>query len=270
MDPEAKTLAALPPVAELARAANGEVLILGVCDSPESPPDTVVDQAVASLLGAGVSACGEVRPTDRKSVPFTIAEVGRQVGADLIVLGTRGRSGMLGSLLWSMSQMVRPRFSCRVMVVGCGDESIVRPLHAGRLLLAVDRTEGAATAERAALGLAKDSGSSVRVLHVRDVLPSEHFGFIVESMEEAGRLVREVADRLRGSGVDVDTRVVMRPEGIAAKIAIAAEDLDANVIVLGPRGPTNRNVWPLDSIAYDLLRRTCRPVLLALEQMGRA
>jgi nucleotide-binding universal stress UspA family protein len=267
MDPNGKAIAALSPTAELGRMSNADVVVLCVADSPEASPDAVVVQGVTSLLGAGVPARGEFRP-GRKNVPWTIAEVARQVGAELIVLGARGRSGTLGSLLWSMSQLVRPRFSCRVMVVSCGDDSIVRPLHAGRVLLAVDRSEGAAVAERAAGELATDSDATVRVLHVRDVLHSEQCGLVVESVEQAEQLVREVADRLRGSGVSAECRVVARPEGIGAKIAIAAEDFEASTIVLGPRGLTDWNVWPPDSVVYDVVRRTRRPVLLA-ERHGR-
>jgi nucleotide-binding universal stress UspA family protein len=51
------------------------------------------------------------------SVGNRLAEMGRQVGADLIVVGTRGHSGVSGALLGSASHKLLSHAHVPVMVV---------------------------------------------------------------------------------------------------------------------------------------------------------
>jgi hypothetical protein len=72
-------------------------------------------QRIAALLAqSGVTAQGELvqgRPAQ------TIVGVARQKGADLIVLGTHGRSGLERVLIGSVSERVIGQADCAVMVV---------------------------------------------------------------------------------------------------------------------------------------------------------
>lgn len=73
-----------------------------------------VERAVAALRSAGVAATGHV-PSGK---PFeAVLAVGREAGADLIVVGRRGLGGAERLLLGSTSERVAGHADCPVMIV---------------------------------------------------------------------------------------------------------------------------------------------------------
>jgi nucleotide-binding universal stress UspA family protein len=74
----------------------------------------IVDDAAATARAAGVAA--EVEMLEGN--PATqIVELARRRGVDMIVLGSRGRGAVAGTLLGSVSQAVVNRADCPVLVV---------------------------------------------------------------------------------------------------------------------------------------------------------
>ena len=74
-----------------------------------------VNDIVGMAKSHGVDAKGYVRKSD--SVVRSITEFAAQLGADLIVLGTRGRSRFKTLLLGSVSKGVVLQAPCSVLVV---------------------------------------------------------------------------------------------------------------------------------------------------------
>lgn len=79
-----------------------------------------LEGAVARLEDRGVKVTGFVR----EGVPaHTIVETAGELGADLIVMGTRGLLGLKHVLLGSVAERTLRRASCPVLVVPREDES---------------------------------------------------------------------------------------------------------------------------------------------------
>jgi nucleotide-binding universal stress UspA family protein len=94
-----------------------------VGDSPEEAQQ-LVDGVVVDLKQAGVEADGAVRPSTGGSPAEAILEHAREVGAGLVVVGSRGLSNLGGLLLGSVAHKVIQLSSCPVLVVR--DEEALR------------------------------------------------------------------------------------------------------------------------------------------------
>jgi nucleotide-binding universal stress UspA family protein len=134
----------------------------------------------------------------------------------------------------------------------------------GTVLLAVD---GSPHAERAAglvRRLAPESGDSVVVLHVTEIMPmrggldmeldQDH-----EAMDAADRYGRE----LELAGVPVKVELVRALAGRVARIIVeSAEAHEAGVIVMGSHGHGDLVALLLGSVAHKVVHLAGRPVLI--------
>lgn len=129
---------AVPAAAELARAGGGSVHVLHVRELHYPVPPTVVgdspeeaqqlvDGVVENLKQAGVEADGVVRTSTGGSPAAAILEQAREVGAGLVVVGSRGLSNLGGLLLGSVAHKVIQLSTCPVLVVR--DEETLRQGH---------------------------------------------------------------------------------------------------------------------------------------------
>jgi nucleotide-binding universal stress UspA family protein len=129
---------AVPAVVELSRAGGGNVHVLHVREiyypvSPavegDSPEDAkqLVDDIVAELQDAEVTAEGAVRPSTGGSPAGAILDHAREVGAGMIVVGSHGHSalgGLLGSVAYKLTQLS----TCPILVVR-DEESLTQRDH---------------------------------------------------------------------------------------------------------------------------------------------
>jgi nucleotide-binding universal stress UspA family protein len=104
-----------------------------------------------------------------------------------------------------------------------------------RILLALDSTESSEVAVSFATALARQSGSSVRVVHVNEILVGGR-GFASETERESMEIVDQAVGRLRREGIDADgVHHLANCFTIADRIADAAHDWGADVIVFGSK-----------------------------------
>ena len=171
-----------------------------------------------------------------------ITRLAKQRETDLIVMGSRGLSGLSEFLMGSVSESVLHHSHCSVLIVR-HDAAESAPL--SRILLAADASAGSRRAEETATSLAAGFHAALTVLTV-----SEPPGLLVEAAESYDECGMEeyrqrVADALDASvkkeSERVGIAVAMRREtGPAAKTILrvaAAEKSD--LIVLGSRGLGN-------------------------------
>jgi len=104
-----------------------------------------------------------------------------------------------------------------------------------RILLALDGTESSEVAVSFATALARQSDSSVRVVHVNELLIGGR-GYASETERESMQVVDEAVGSLRREGVDADgVHYLANCFTIADRIAEAAKDWGADVIVFGSK-----------------------------------
>ncbi len=130
-DGSATAIAAGDFAADIAKCEGARVVVLGVLhphqwgDTTELPGDEVirsdmhraVADEVARLGGMGVQAEARTWDTPTDQVQTAIEQVAREIGADFIVMGTHGRSGLDRALLGSVTDRVLRHSTVPVLVV---------------------------------------------------------------------------------------------------------------------------------------------------------
>ncbi len=119
---------ALPTAIEVARKFDSDVFVLHISEhdkgravaySIESPAEAtrLVADAVTRISAAGLTAKGAVHDVAAGHVAKNIVETASQVGADLIVMGSRGLSDVQGILLGSVTHKTMQLAQTAVLVV---------------------------------------------------------------------------------------------------------------------------------------------------------
>jgi nucleotide-binding universal stress UspA family protein len=189
------------------------------------------------------------------------------LGADLVIGGSRGLGRIARLLLGSVSAEMVDHAPCPVL--------IARRPAIRRVLLATDGSAASAAAEKVVSTWSMFEDVPIRVVSVADVVEPWHTGIaptmyreamaahakdVADATTEHTRIAESVAARLRAAGRAADTTT---PVGdAAAEIAAAAEDWDADLVVVGSRGLTGISRMVLGSVARNLLNASSRSVLV--------
>jgi len=190
--------------------------------------------------------------------------------ADLIVLGTHGRSGFQRLMLGSLTEKVLRRAACPVLTVpprAPGTAGAARP-SLGRILCPVDFSEVSLRALEYAWALAKESKARITLLHaieaLADVEPLEHGG---AAMTDWLRF-QEVRSRQRLEAlVPADARDWCDPEIAVAtgrahrEILRVAGEGAADLIVMGVLGRGALDLMLFGSTTQQVVRQALCPVL---------
>jgi nucleotide-binding universal stress UspA family protein len=180
------------------------------------------------------------------------------VGADLVVMGTHGRTGVQEFLLGSIAaQLVRhspvPVFTTPASE-GWSPETVLVP------------TDGSEHAEAAATHAIEVAARFGAAAHVVSVVDSGEFGYEVQSTdiadmltEEANDAVDRVVERAVDRDVPTTSEVVQgRP---SRRILDVAEQRGADLVVLGTHGRSGVRRLLLGSVAEAVVRGATTPVL---------
>jgi nucleotide-binding universal stress UspA family protein len=134
----------------------------------------------------------------------------------------------------------------------------------GRILLATDGSGQADAATNAAASLALACSAQVRVLHVWSLEVHHREGvWDVETHREADALIDEAVKRLRALGVDASGQISRSDQNhVAAAIAQAAKDFQADLVVVGSRGLSDWQALLRHSVSHELLSTLDSPVLV--------
>ncbi|MES2633742.1 MAG: universal stress protein [Pseudomonadota bacterium] len=136
-----------------------------------------------------------------------------------------------------------------------------------RILVPVD---GSATSRKAltqALQLAREQGSSVRLLHAIDELVYVNtYNYSPALMDEvrtaAAKVLGDALDMAKAAGVTADTQLVDQPaQRLGATVTKEAADWGADLIVLGTHGRRGISRLVMGSGADQILRESKVPVL---------
>jgi nucleotide-binding universal stress UspA family protein len=188
--------------------------------------------------------------------------------ADLLVMGTHGRSGFERLILGSVTERVLAKASCPVLTVprGVPDVAPVPAVLFKRIVCAIDFSECSRHALTYAMSIAQEADAHLTVVHVLELPPDDVLARsrgLHEYVEIAGgearvRLREAVPDSVRAY-CTVDT-VLATGKPYREILRIAGEQ-QADLVVIGSRGRGAIDRLLFGSTAQHLVRQATCPVL---------
>jgi nucleotide-binding universal stress UspA family protein len=229
---------------------------------------------VAPFLDRGVVIETRLREGDPSR---EIEALARTLPADLLVMGTHGRSGFEHLLLGSVTEKVLRRVPCPVLTVG-HVEPAPRAALFRRILCAADLSEASRRTVDLALSLAEENEAEVTLFHVIESLPGETGARLYLAVPEIGPLRRDLERKALGQlrrMVEVEDRdfceVKERVTTGSAwrEILKLAGEIGADLIVMGAHahGPIGRLFF--GSTSSHVVRQAACPVLIVRETPTR-
>jgi nucleotide-binding universal stress UspA family protein len=231
----------------------------------------LLDEQVAKIEGSGGTVSGKHLREGPKA--DEILDLAGKLGADLVVIGTRGQGAVGRLLLGSVAEGVVYHARCPVLVVRGGEDA----WPPARVVIGDDGSEDALSAARLALGIGKLLGASALLVRaypkqpeMDDEAAAREAGAAGESVaeEEHGRDERALEERV--AGLEAETGV--RPEvstsfGNPAEAVLAAADDgerggERSLVALGHRGLGTVGRMRLGSVSTKVLRAAGGPVLV--------
>jgi len=156
--------------------------------------------------------------------------------ADLIVLGTRGRTGLGKLLLGSQAEEIFRPAKCPVLTVGPHSQ----PISGGEnelkeVLFATDFTPESQAAAPYAVSVALALQAHLNLLHVVEEPKTEELVYPTEVIPSSERLLRSLVPE--DAHFWREPRYFVERGAVSEKILETAERIPASLIVLGVRGP---------------------------------
>lgn len=279
----------------VARCYGSTVTMLHVVEAPvaalaadytsvSAPPligftaDRAVLTSQLERLAAAEGAPGvrvELAVEEAPSVHEEILIQANRIAADLVVMGTHGRSGFERLFLGSTAEKVLRKAQVPVMTVPSHSPDAVPlgPVPFCRILCAVDFSASATRALQYALLLAQENHGQLTLVHAVEVLPL-YYDFTPPaaidvdawSAQARSRLHAMVPDSARAS---CSVTEVVRSGKPARHILDLSAEIDADLIVMGVQGRGPADLFFFGSTTHQVLREAHCPVLTLRGQATR-
>jgi nucleotide-binding universal stress UspA family protein len=245
----------LPPV--VLEAADRERLIsdlqrMATAVTPDVPVEFVLQQA----------------PSIHEEI---LAQI-RATHADLLVIGTHGRSGFERLFLGSVTEKVIRKATCPALVVPprAPDVPAGSPIQFRRILCAVDFSDSSLDALAHAITMAQEADAQLTALHVLEfppvlagepAVPVPDFSRVREAAaEDARRKLHRLIPEQARTYCTVDTAAV---EGRAYReILRYATERQSDLIVMGVQGRSALDLLVFGSTTHHVIRASACPVLI--------
>jgi nucleotide-binding universal stress UspA family protein len=226
----------------------------------EERASATLEELVGGIESSGGKVAGSHLGVGRPDAE--LVEEAEEIGAGLIVMGSRGYGPIRQALVGSVSDSVVRHAHCPVLLVR--GEPLAFPTN---ILLATDGSEEVVLATATAADVAERTGSELHVVHVGEVRPIYHperhgnLTHYEELQEEAQHLLEGQVDKIEASGGTV-ARAHLRMGQPDTEIMGLAGRLGAGLIVVGSRGrgPLRRTL--LGSVSGSVVRHAHCPILI--------
>lgn len=185
--------------------------------------------------------------------------------ADLVFMGTHGRTGLNRYVTGSVTERVVRQSDVPVFTVRATERSIVGDGY-DRILIPTDGSDCAATAVDHGVAIAEKYDATVHAVNVMDVRAMSGTADVpvqdslIERFEEQGEDATEaVAERAREAGLDAVTAV--RKGTPAVSLLDYADENDIDLITMGTHGRRGLDRYFLGSTTTKVVRTAEMPVL---------
>jgi nucleotide-binding universal stress UspA family protein len=242
-----------------------EPIVLTAMDRDQLLADT---KAFAEAEGApGITIAVAVREGNTAG---EILEQAASMNADLLVIGTHGRSGVERLVLGSVAEKVLRKASCPVMTVpkGLPDAVPAGPVLYRRILCPVDFSESSLRALKYAISLAQEADGQLTVLHVVahefEYTPGvEYAGITVGDFlkEREDALQRQLQEVVAGAPEFCRAESLMTHGKPWREVLRVAEEKQSDLIVMGVQGRGAADLLFFGSTTQHVVREALCPVL---------
>ena len=288
---------ALDYAVALAAWYEGRLIVLHVCAEvpvfelvstlgPSSMPPIMLkqsdlDERRAALQRFVASATSTVPDAVVQEATDARSEILQQAGAlkaDLLVMGTHGRSGFEHLLLGSVTEKVLRKAACPVLVVpphAAGPGGVSSAVFK-RIVCAMDFSNSSLRALEYALDLAQEADARITLLHAIEFPPALRDGALSPAVELDRMHAEAEAEYLRRlrALVPADARTYCTvatqvSEGKPHReIGRVADNEQADLIVMGVQGRGAIDLMVFGSNTHAVIRSARCPVLIVPAQHG--
>jgi nucleotide-binding universal stress UspA family protein len=253
---------------ELAARYDAAVDVVSVYRGDEAQGQATLDEIADLAADVGVAVDTELLSGKPAK---SIVNYADETGADLIVVGRRGRSGVRERLLGSITERVLRRSGQPVLTVPEGDIEDGTGTTYENVLVTTDGSDLAADAGPYAAEVASRFEAVLHVLNAVDVQAEAgvfNAGGVdreyIERLERKGQ--RAVDDLISGlDSADLDIREIVVQGYAPDVIAEYVDDNDVDLVVMSSEGQSNLAGQQLGTVAGRVLRTVDRPVLVVAE-----
>ena len=211
----------------------------------------------------------DLRVREAERVPPTILAEQADVGADLMVLGTHGRSGFQHMILGSITEKVIRNVKCPTLVVPprAPDVAPGAPVRLTRILCPIDFSDSSMKAFAQARAMAEETGARLTAIAVVDIAYELRDSSMLASIdvESIARATESETRRrlagLVGHGAKTIDAVVASGPAPATVLERAAQE-GTDLIVMGVHGRGALDLRLFGSTTHQVIRRATCPVLV--------
>ncbi|WP_254767670.1 universal stress protein [Salinilacihabitans rarus] len=265
----------------LAEAQDATLYLLHVADTTRDSVTRIGGEVVDVLEREGEQIVAELaeRATARHvstvtdviqgAVPETITTYAEELSIDLIVMPTRGRTGLQQLLLGSSTDRVIRQTTTPVLTLRPDDTAVRYPYQ--NVLVPTDGSDCATAALEHAIDLVTATQATLHLLSVVDVTSpgadvySEHQVDAIE--ERAKQIVAESAGLAEAESVESVVEALEFDSAISRGILSYIDDHEIDLVVVGTHGRTGVERYLLGSVTEKLIRTAPVPVLTIPESM---
>jgi nucleotide-binding universal stress UspA family protein len=278
--------AVLPAAVHLARALDARLTLLHVLE--HNAPGAVHGQRhitteqeglkylaeTAAKLPRGLQVEMHVHPNEEHNIARSLVEHAQELGVDLILLCTHGRSNLRRWLFGSIAQQVLALGSTPVLVIYPSETAQGQGFRCRGLLTPLDGDPDHEAGLAVSLGLAKACDAALHLVAVVPtrgslsgegaasamLLPATTAALLDLKEQASAAYLAQQAAAAEEAGIPV-TSAVQRGEPAAA-IAAAARAVHADVIVMATHGRSHTDAFWSGSVTPRVSSKTRRPLLL--------
>jgi len=243
-----------------------EPIVLTAGDREQLLADTKAFIAAESAPGIAIEAV--IR---EGNVAAEILEQANTMGADLLAIGTHGRSGFERLVLGSVAEKVLRKARCPVLTIPrrLPDAVPAGPVLFKQIVCAVDFSECSMHALKYALSLAQEADGRLTVVHVLtpDLVAQVGIGEEHVSVAELQRHHEAAAIKFLEEAVPENAKVYCKPESMLLRgkpwreLLRVASERQAELIVMGVQGRGAADLLFFGSTTHHVVRQAECPVL---------